>query len=145
MPYALFFKPVGVPRREMETITLTLDELESIRLADLEGKYQEEAAKVMNISRQTFGNILKSAHRKIADGLVNARAISIEGGVFEIHGERTFVCELCGYQWTQSFDTDNPGVCPECGSADIYPFELFRGVRRPRRRRNRNRNRGAGR
>jgi len=65
----------------LEEVNLALDELEAVRLADWEGLYQETAAKKMGISRQTFGNIINSAHRKIADVLLNARALKIEGGV----------------------------------------------------------------
>jgi hypothetical protein len=61
-----------------------MDELEAIRLADLEGMYQEDAAKKMNISRQTFGRIIESAHRKIADALTNGKALLIEGGPVEL-------------------------------------------------------------
>jgi predicted DNA-binding protein (UPF0251 family) len=43
--------------------------------------YQEDAAKMMNVSRQTFGNIIDSAHKKIADAIVNGKALKIEGGV----------------------------------------------------------------
>ena len=66
---------------ELEEVSLALDELEAVRLADWEGFYQEDAAKKMNISRQTFGNIINSAHKKIADVLLNAKALKIEGGV----------------------------------------------------------------
>jgi predicted DNA-binding protein (UPF0251 family) len=65
----------------LEEVNLTLDELEAVRLADLEGLYQEDAAKKIGISRQTFGNIINSAHKKIADVLLNAKALKIEGGV----------------------------------------------------------------
>ncbi len=65
----------------LEEVNLTLDEFEAIRLADLEGLYQEDAAKKMNISRQTFGNIIESAHKKIADSIVNAKALKIKGGI----------------------------------------------------------------
>ena len=67
----------------LEEVNLTLDELEAIRLADLTELYQEDAAKKMNISRQTFGNIINSAHKKIADVLLNAKALKIEGGTVE--------------------------------------------------------------
>ena len=67
----------------LEEVNLALDELEAIRLADLAGLYQEDAAKKMNISRQTFGNIINSAHKKIADALLNAKALKIEGGTVE--------------------------------------------------------------
>jgi predicted DNA-binding protein (UPF0251 family) len=55
-----------------------LDEVEAIRLADLEDLYQEQAAKKMNISRQTFGNIIHSAHKKIADAIINGKALQIK-------------------------------------------------------------------
>ena len=80
-PDTNYFKPRGIPLDSLEEVNLTLDELEAIRLADLEGLYQEDAARKMNISRQTFGNIINSAHRKIADVLLNAKALKIEGGV----------------------------------------------------------------
>jgi len=67
----------------LEEVNLTLDELEAIRLADLGGLYQEDAAKKMNVSRQTFGNIINLAHKKIADALLNAKALKIEGGNIE--------------------------------------------------------------
>jgi predicted DNA-binding protein (UPF0251 family) len=70
--------------RLLEVVNLTVDELEAVRLADLEGLYQEAAAEKMRISRQTFGRILESAHKKIADALVNGKALSIEGGDVQI-------------------------------------------------------------
>ncbi|MDD4899392.1 MAG: DUF134 domain-containing protein [Candidatus Omnitrophica bacterium] len=80
-PDTNYFKPRGIPVDMLEEVTLTLDELEAVRLADWEGLYQEDAAEKMNISRQTFGNIINSAHKKIADVLLNAKALKIEGGV----------------------------------------------------------------
>lgn len=79
-PDTNYFKPRGIPLNMLEEVNLALDELEAVRLADLEGLYQEDAAKKMNISRQTFGNIINSAHKKIADALLNAKALKIEGG-----------------------------------------------------------------
>ncbi len=80
-PDTNYFKPRGIPLDMLEEVNLTLDELEAVRLADLEGMYQEDAAKKMDISRQTFGNIVNSAHKKIADALLNAKALKIKGGV----------------------------------------------------------------
>lgn len=75
---ATYFKPRGIPMRELETVELAADELEAIRLTDLEGLYQEQAAERMGVSRQTLGNILKRAHRKVAEALVKGKAIGIE-------------------------------------------------------------------
>lgn len=84
LPQANFYKPRGISLSTLQQITLTFDELEAIRLTDLEGLYQAQAAEKMNISRQTLGRILESAHRKIADALVNGKALLIEGGPIEI-------------------------------------------------------------
>jgi predicted DNA-binding protein (UPF0251 family) len=78
-PKSLYFKPRGIPGRDLEEVVLTLDEWEAIRLADREGLYQEDAAARMNVSRQTFGNIVASAHKKIAEALVDNKALRIEG------------------------------------------------------------------
>ena len=80
-PDTNYFKPRGIPLDMLEEVNLALDELEAVRLADFDGLYQEDAAKKMNISRQTFGNIIERAHKKIADVLLNAKALKIEGGV----------------------------------------------------------------
>ncbi len=73
-----YFKPRGIPSIELEEVILNLDEFEAIRLADYEKLYQEEAATRMNISRQTFGRIIESAHQKIADVLIHGKALKIE-------------------------------------------------------------------
>ena len=83
-PASNYFKPRGIPLSVLELVALTYDELEAVRLADLNGMYQEQAAEQMNVSRQTFGRIVESAHKKIADALVNGKALSIEGGNVEI-------------------------------------------------------------
>jgi predicted DNA-binding protein (UPF0251 family) len=74
----LSFKPQGIPIAQLENVLLNLDELETIRLADFEGLYHERTAGQMNISRATFGRILESARRKIADAILNGKAIKIE-------------------------------------------------------------------
>ncbi len=84
LPQASYYKPRDVPLQMLQCVELTVDELEAVRLADLEGLYQEKAAARMNVSRQTFGRIVEAAHRKIADALVNGKALSIRGGPVEI-------------------------------------------------------------
>ena len=76
-PAASYFKPVGIPMRELEELVLGMDELEAMRLTDLNGLYQADAADKMGVSRQTIGNILISAHRKLADALLNGKALRI--------------------------------------------------------------------
>jgi uncharacterized protein len=76
-PDATFFKPRGIPMPYLEQVALALDEFEALRLADLEGRHQEAAARSMRVSRATFGRILESAHRKVADVLVYGKALEI--------------------------------------------------------------------
>ncbi|NJN25234.1 MAG: DUF134 domain-containing protein [Cyclobacteriaceae bacterium] len=76
-PQTTYYKPRGIPMVKLQEIRLDLDEFEAIRLRDYEGLYQELAAEKMKISRQTFGRILESAHKKIADALLNGKAIAI--------------------------------------------------------------------
>ena len=79
-PKATYFKPAGIPLRVLDEITLTLDELEALRLADFNGMYQEQAAQRMKISRPTFARIVEAARRKVADVLVHGKALRVEGG-----------------------------------------------------------------
>ncbi len=73
-----YYKPAGIPLRDLEEVVLEADEIEAIRLANLENMYQEDAARSMGVSRQTFGRILSSANNKIAEGLIIGKAIRIE-------------------------------------------------------------------
>ncbi len=78
------FKPLCKPLKKCKGVYLTLDEFEAMRLACLEGLRQVDAAILMKVSRPTFSRILTSAQKKIADGLVNIKAIRIEGGCCEV-------------------------------------------------------------
>jgi uncharacterized protein len=77
-PRTLYFKPRGIPLFQLEETSLDMDELEAVRLADYEGMYHEDAAEKMNISRSTFGRILGNARRKVADAIVNGKALKID-------------------------------------------------------------------
>jgi uncharacterized protein len=91
-PAVAIFKPAGIPVRDLEEIVMTLDEFEAIRLADLAGLYQEQAAEKMNVSRSTFSRIVDVAHRKVADALVHGKALRIEGGPVQMGVRRC--CQL---------------------------------------------------
>lgn len=84
LPGERCFKPVCKPLSKLNGVCLTLDEFEAIRLADLEGLKQVDAAKRLKISRSTFSRIVSLARNKIADGLVNIKFIRIEGGCCKI-------------------------------------------------------------
>jgi len=88
-PEAYYFKPRGVPLRELEQVVLALDEVEALRLKNLEELDQTEAAKKMGVSQSTFQRILVSANRKTADALLNGKVIKIEGGKVTLRGKRS--------------------------------------------------------
>jgi uncharacterized protein len=83
-PVAAVFKPAGIPARDLDKVVMTLDEYEAIRFADHEGLYQDEAASRMGISRPTFSRILLSARRKVAEAIVEGKALQIEGGPVQL-------------------------------------------------------------
>jgi len=74
---SVYFKPGGVSISGLDEVKLAIDELEAIRLADYEGLYQEEAAKRMNISRATFGRIIDVARKKVAEAILQGKALRI--------------------------------------------------------------------
>lgn len=88
-PCAACFKPTGIPVRHLEEVVLGLDELEALRLADLDGLYQEQAAGRMGISRPTFSRIIEEARRKVADALIHGKALRMEGGAVIVKGDET--------------------------------------------------------
>jgi len=129
LPRCKVFKPAGMAACSLEEVILTVDELEAVRLADLQGLYQEQAAEQMNISRQTFGRIIELAHRKVAETLVEGKALRIEGGEIEMAEMRTFKCCDCRHTWGLPFGAGRPQECPECKSLNIHraPEDRFAG------------------
>ncbi|TET32966.1 MAG: DUF134 domain-containing protein [Planctomycetota bacterium] len=119
-PGALVFKPKGVPLKSLDEVILAVDEYEAIRLADSIGMYQENAAENMSISRQTFGRIINEAHAKVADALVNGKALKIEGGDFIMADTRQFCCSDCDHSWNEAYGTGRPDCCPSCKSNDFH-------------------------
>ena len=130
LPSVCYIKPRGVPVSALEEVILKVEELEAIRLKDYEGLSQEQCAKKMKISRGTFQRIISSAKKKIADALVNGKAIRIEGGYYKMVGPmgkgfrrraggppNVCVCPVCGNRQQKI-----PGVpcsqmkCKKCGS-----------------------------
>ena len=83
-PIADAFIPNSVPPWGREEIFLPIEGLEAIRLSDFQGLDQETAARMMNVSRQTFGRILTEARVIVADALVMGKVLRIEGGHFDM-------------------------------------------------------------
>ncbi|HTY44452.1 MAG TPA: DUF134 domain-containing protein [Patescibacteria group bacterium] len=88
LPGERCFRPKCSPVSKLDGVYLSIDEFEAVRLACLEGMKQEDAAKLMKVSRPTFSRIITSAHKKIADALVNIKAIKIEGGCCKVLKKR---------------------------------------------------------
>ena len=130
IPLANYFKPAGAPMAALEEVQLLVEEAEAVRLKDLEKLEQAQCAEKMNISQSTFSRLLDSARQKIADALLNGKAIRIEGGNYEM-AVRRFRC-LHGHEWEVPFETmisAPPENCPECETPSIMPL-FSPGMRR---------------
>jgi len=108
-PGVTFFKPRGIPLRNLEQMVITVDELEAMRLADFLEMTQEEVAQKMQVSRPTVTRMLARAHRAVADALVHGKAICIEGGDYRL-GQQ---CNFCG-QWSEAGEDAVPPECCSC-------------------------------
>lgn len=106
LPNVTYFRPPDIPAAKLQEIRLTVDELEALRLKDMEGWDQESCAQHMNVAQSTFQRILTSARAKITEALVEGKAIRIEGGNYCLWPE---TCPACG---SEKSDT---APCPKCG------------------------------
>ena len=111
------FKPSGIPRRALESIVLTVDEYEAIRLADHLGLEHQAAAERMKISRPTFTRLIEQARRKVATALVEGKELIIEGGNIDFVNTLAH-CLDCGETIRHPVDQDIEH-CPDCGSQNI--------------------------
>ena len=122
VPSVLNFVPSEIETEGLKN-TLKMEELEAIRLKDLEGLEQGECAERMEVSRPTFQRILISAREKIADSLINGKAINVEGGNFT-RNICPVKCMDCGKIWMESFENvesikNGEYACPSCGSLHV--------------------------
>jgi predicted DNA-binding protein (UPF0251 family) len=130
IPRATYFKPAGVRLADLQEVTLSIEEAEAIRLKDLEGLEQEECASKMDVSRTTFARVLSSAREKIADALINGKAIVIDGGNYEM-ALRRFRC-VNGHEWNIPFETMTRATtleCPVCKTETVMPISLVQACR----------------
>ena len=123
IPNIQHFIPLDIQAKDMEENVLRIEEVEAIRLKDLEKLEQEECAVKMEISRQTFQRILNTGREKIADSIINGKAIRIEGGNFTRN-----ICPVrcldCGKEWKESYENferiiSGNYTCPDCQSKKI--------------------------
>jgi len=111
------FKPVGIFRRNLKRIQLSLDEYEAIRLADLQGLDHAEAAEEMEISRSTFTRLIEKARAKLAEFIIEGRELVISGGTIHFRGN-LIRCLDCGHLFKNDFD--HPVIsCPACESTNL--------------------------
>ena len=122
IPQITSFQPQGVPLGSGAKVTLSIEEVEAIRLKDLEGLDQEESARRMHISRATFQRVLDSARRKTAEALIMGKAILMAGGNFEL-AIRRFRCVDNGHEWEVPFGGRTENACPTCFSTKISPID----------------------
>lgn len=118
-PGVTYFKPAGIPLRLIGEISLSPDELEALRLADLEGKYQEDGARQMGVSRQTFGRIIESARKKVAEALVKGMALRLEMGGRSAAARYRCCRGRCRHSWWVSSHSSRPSECPSCGGKGV--------------------------
>jgi len=129
IPDVTYFKPAGIPLRVLEEVQVSIEEVEAIRLKDIEGLEQEQCAERMSVSRPTFQRVLESARRKIADALLHGKAIKIDGGNFEMTWSR-FRCRR-GHEWElEAPVSKTPELCPTCSTPNIEPMVITGSVRR---------------
>lgn len=112
-----FFVPWGKPKCEIEEIALKVEELEAMRLKDIQELNQEECAEKMQISRQTFQNIIDTARKKVAMALTEGKAIRISGGHYTTSLCK-FKCLDCGEIYNINYE-QNKFACPRCGSKKV--------------------------
>jgi predicted DNA-binding protein (UPF0251 family) len=127
LPRVNYFKPAGIPLAEIQEVRLSIEEAEAIRLKDLESLEQDACAQKMNVSRSTFARILVLARQKMADALLNGKAIRIEGGNYELT-KRSFRCGN-GHEWEVPFEVmikKPPELCPTCNTTDIMALLPWR-------------------
>jgi uncharacterized protein len=115
-PKTDYFKPRGIPLTELEEVTLNIEELEALRLVDLEGMYQEDAAREMGVSRQTIQRMITEARAKVIEALVAGKALRIEGGSYIMReGGGRYRCGRCGGQVPPGYGRRGRGWnCPSC-------------------------------
>lgn len=117
------FGPIGVNadyEDESRVVILTADQLEAMRLADLEGMSHNDAADFMKVSRQTFGRIIEQARQLVTLALINGKMIRLEYDPCVEFADREVKCIECGCEWMLTEEMEGGVItCKSCGSAEI--------------------------
>jgi predicted DNA-binding protein (UPF0251 family) len=115
------FRPIGPPACKAEAIAIGLDELEAIRLADMEGLYQVAAAQRMGVSRQTFARILSRGRHSVAACLVGRKTLVVETGPVIENATLALVCPVHGGRRRQGRTCHCPIRPATCGRECTQP------------------------
>lgn len=121
IPKSNYFAPCPIGKggclEGFEEVQLKIEELEAMRLKDIEELTQEECAVRMQISRQTFQNIVDEARKKVVTALIENKAIAIGGGHYT-KNVCNFKCISCGNEMITTYEERGP-VCNHCGSNKV--------------------------
>jgi len=127
-PKIICFKPdVKVDYQKSESIEITMEEFEAIRLKDYLKIKQQKVAEIMGISQPTLHRILISARENVANALVEGKILNIKGGNY-MKAEKRYKCRKCGFEW-QSPQKEYE-KCPDCESEDIYTIDYEKQTQR---------------
>lgn len=116
------FQPFGVHSDATDTVTITYEEFEALKLADYENLPQEKAAVKMGISRPTFTRIYTAVRKKIALAFVKGKTIRFEGGKVSFN-KTWYRCRKCHHVFSVS--NKKAPVCPNCGSGELENVNLL--------------------
>jgi len=118
-PRVCRFTPDTPGEDKVETLKITMEEFESLRLKDYQEIQQKKAAEIMDISQPTFHRTLNSARKKISRALVEGKIIQIKGGDYFMD-KKGYQCKNCGFQWQSA--SKEYDKCPDCDSENIEPL-----------------------
>ena len=116
------FNPVGYYSRQLDPVIMHIEEYEVIRLLDYENLSQEDAARVMKVSRPTLTRIYERVRKKIASALIESRQIKIEGGR-AVFNNNWFQCNSCLSNFNTARNQEHTCECPLCQSRSFVQIE----------------------
>ena len=111
MPRYTYFKPTGIPMPLLEEVVLTVDEVEALRLKDIEKLEQHECAERMDVAQSTLQRILVSAREKLTRAIIEGKALRIHGGPYALSSDQA--CPRCRRQRRRAANRE-AYECPEC-------------------------------
>ncbi|MBN1501375.1 MAG: DUF134 domain-containing protein [Spirochaetes bacterium] len=122
------FKPKGIPGKFLKKVIISLDEYESIRLADYDNLDHEGAAVKLGVSRSVFTRLVDTARKKVAVALIEGCELSIEGGEYHFQ-KKYFRCMQCYRISETGIDNNDLTDCPYCGSYNMHNLNTDFGLK----------------